>query len=218
MRRVAADMMSIRKVNRTWHGLTYREAAGGDSPQIDLIVEKADGPGQSAGFKPGDRIVRLSNRPVRNAIDFERGLLGLRAGDRSEVVVRRGQSEETLTLTIEPLAESPSELVWRRLGLRLSSVDAQQVQRFQSHLRGGMFVLQVQQGSPAAVAGVQPGDYLVGLQQFETLNYENVLSILTRQEPGAYDPIRVHVLRDGQHHEFQVRLASARNDAGAARR
>jgi serine protease Do len=218
MRRIAADMMSIRKVNRTWHGLTYREAARGDASHIDLVVDKADGPAHSAGFRPGDRIVRLADRPVRNAIDVERGLLGLRAGDRTTVVVRRGESDETLTLTIEPLAESPSELVWRRLGLRLSSIDAHQVQRFQSHLRGGMFVLQVQQGSPAANAGVQPGDYLVGLQQFETLNYDNVLSILTKQEPGSYDPIRVHVLRDGQHYEFQARLASARNDAGATRR
>lgn len=218
MRRVAADMMSIRKVNRTWHGLTYREAAGAQSPDLELVVEKADGPALSGGFKSGDRIIRLADRPVRNAIDVERGLLGLRAGDRAEVVVRRGESEQHLTLTIEPLAESPSELVWRRLGVRLSTLDAQQVQRFQSRLRGGMFVLQVQQGSPAASAGVQPGDYLVGLQHFETLNYENVLSILTRQEPGSYDPILVHVLRDGQHYEFQVRLASARNEAGATRR
>jgi serine protease Do len=188
--------------------LVYEETAI-DPEGGSVLVRKAEGPSEKGGFRAGDQVVQVGDTKVRTALDFERSLLGLRAGDQAQVVVRRGQTEQSLSLTIEDMprvAESPTELVWRRLGVRLSSIDPYQVQRFQPQLNGGMYIAQVLPGSPAASAGVRPGDLLLGLQKWETLNYENVVSLLTQRKLDSYDPIAVHVLRNGERQEFQLRL------------
>ncbi|MBI3461903.1 MAG: trypsin-like peptidase domain-containing protein [Planctomycetes bacterium] len=209
VRRIAAKMVSIRKINHTWHGLEFEEAADPQKNRTGLVIKKVDGPSEKAGLRVGDQLVRVGDAKIESNLDFERSLLALRAGDRATVVVRRGGAENSLELTIQDLskaAESNTDLVWKRLGLRLSTLEVNQVQRFQPQLRGGMYVVQVQAGSPAAAGGVRTGDVLLGLHKWETLSYENVLFVLTQHDLNLYDPLTAHVLRDGDRQELQIRL------------
>jgi serine protease Do len=218
VRRVAADMLSIRRINQTWHGLQLEETATSASTQSELVVQKTDGPAQKGGFKAGDRVVRVGETPIQNALAFERSLLALRSGSQTTVVVRRGGVEESLQLTIEDLAESPSEMVWRRLGVRLSMTDANQIQRHVTHLHGGMYVAQVQPGSPASLAGIRSGDFLLGLHTWETLTYDNVLYVLSQHDKSPLSPMDVHVLRNGETYKFQVQISTAAKDSSTKRR
>lgn len=221
VRRVAADMISIRRINQTWHGLQLEEATTPNNTQSELVVKKTDGPAQKGGFKTGDRVVRVGDTPIQSALEFERSLLALRSGDHTAIVVRRGGVEESLRLTLEDLpkvAELPTEMVWRRLGLRLSATDAYQIQRYVSHLKGGMYVAQVQSGSPAAQAGIKPGDFLLGLETWETLNYDNVLWVLSEHQKNPIDPMEAHVLRGGDTYKFQLQLNTAAKDTASKRR
>jgi serine protease Do len=218
VRRVAADMISIRRINQTWHGLQLDDTATPNSTQIEPVVQKIDGPAQKGGFKPGDRVLRVGEKPIQNALEFERSLLALRAGDQTTIVVRRGGVEESLQLTIEDLAESPSELVWRRLGVRLSMSDPYQIQRHVTHLHGGMYVAQVQPGSPASMAGIRSGDFLLGLHTWETLTYDNVLYVLSQHDKTSLTPMDAHVLRNGETYKFQLQINTASKDSGTKRR
>jgi serine protease Do len=212
VRRVAAKLLA--NANPTWHGLQYDERDSDGSST--LVVQKSDGPSQKCGLRAGDQIVRINDRPIHNGLEFERSMLGVKSGERTPIVIRRGASEERLELTIEDLpkiAESPTELVWRRLGVRLSATEAYQIQRFQSHLRGGMYVAQVQASSPAALAGIKPGDFLLGLHKWETLNYDNVVYVLSKHDEVPLDPITAHVLRSGEAYELQLRIGTATKDA-----
>lgn len=221
VRRVAADMLNIRRINQAWHGMQFSDSNKPGDADNGLLVQKVDGPSQKSGIKPGDRVVRVGETQIHSALEFERSLLALHAGDQAPIVVRRGTADESISLTLEEsprAAESSSDTVWRRLGLRLSVTDAYQIQRHQSYLRGGMYVAQVQPGSPAASAGVRSGDFLLGLQKWETLNYENVLFVLTQHDQTPYDPMVVHVLRNGEPFELQLRLTAAKNDSATKRR
>ena len=209
VRAVAAQLMRMTAsdLSRTWHGVKYRESVDLTSRLGIVTVERVDGPGRKAGIQPDDRIIRVDDREIHSALDFERSLLDKRPGDQAEVVVRRGQLHRTMTLTIEQLPMTTTR-VWRHFGMQLAQIEPSQVQRFQPQLRGGMFVVNVRPRGPAALAGVAQGDVLLGLGQWETLNYENVLFVLTQLRRQNYEPLRAHILRQGKLHEFTIRHRS----------
>jgi serine protease Do len=59
--------------------------------------------------------------------------------------------------------------------------------------QGGMQVLEVRPGSPAASNGILSGDVLVGLNDFETLTSDNISWVLDRLTPRQ--PIKFYVVR-----------------------
>ncbi len=72
-----------------------------DSTDGLLLDGVRDGsPAAKAGLKPGDKVVKLAGKDVRNAMDYTYVLGSMKAGEEYEVVIKRGT--ETLTLKIVP--------------------------------------------------------------------------------------------------------------------
>jgi serine protease Do len=211
MIRTAADMLSIRKRNGTWHGIVGRDRVdfGGDEDnptfQRTLVVERveANSPATKAGLHGGDVIVRVGDTTVSNTLDLERALLDLRGGESTPVLVRRDGKEQRLDLVVQSAdrtAPAPNELAWRKLGLRLQTVNAELVSRTNQQLHGGLAVIELRSDGAAAKAGIQKGDILVGLHQWETLNLENVTFVLTHPDLANFLPLRFYIIRSGQVH------------------
>ncbi|KAB2637934.1 MAG: serine protease [Verrucomicrobia bacterium] len=59
--------------------------------------------------------------------------------------------------------------------------------------------------SPAAAAGVRPGDLILALDRIEIRNGNELLQVLAKKQPG--DVVKLGVLRDDQSLEFKVTLA-----------
>ena len=89
-------------------------------------------------------------------------------------------------------------LVWRKLGLRLSAVSAENVAQTSQQLRGGLTVTEICVPSVAAKAGIQRGDILIGLHQWETSTLDNVAFVLNHPERATFTPIRFYIIRAGQ--------------------
>jgi S1-C subfamily serine protease len=53
-----------------------------------------------AGIKPGDKVIKLAGREIRNVMDYTFVLGEMKAGEEYEVVLKRGT--ETITLKIIP--------------------------------------------------------------------------------------------------------------------
>jgi hypothetical protein len=68
---------------------------------VKLGGVRADSPAEKAGLLAGDLIVRFDGRVVRNLEDFVFFLRGKRAGDRVEVVYRRGTEVRTTSAVLE---------------------------------------------------------------------------------------------------------------------
>ncbi len=129
MLHVAADMMSVRKRNGTWHGLVARDdvilpdddgvtGRRGDgvtpaesvtpsprqpvTPSRRLVVERAEAgsPAAAAGLLRGDVVVKVNGQAVLCGLDLERALLEGHAGDKVPVVVRRKDGEQKVELVL----------------------------------------------------------------------------------------------------------------------
>jgi serine protease Do len=228
MLRVVADLLSIRKRNGTWHGLVGRDgvttaadAKTESEPETvsvkpeswtakrELVVERVEpgGPAARAGLQRGDVVLQAAEARVTCGLDLERALLDHVAGDRVPVVVRRKGAEQRLELTLLALERSAppvAELIWRKLGLRLNPVSAELVSRTNRQLHGGLAVGEVNAGGVAARAGIQRGDILVGLHQWETLTPDNVAFVLSHPDLANFLPLRFYIVRSGQVHHGRL--------------
>src|SRR5690606_35593310 len=92
-------------------------------------------------------------------------------------------------------ATPTDEQVWQVLGLRLTPAPETQVQALQPRYRGGMRVTEVRPNSLASRHGIQPGDILVGLHDWETVNFEDVSWILSHPKFSTFDSLKFYANR-----------------------
>ncbi len=221
MIRVAADMMSVRKRTGLWHGIVSKDIIANAGalktaldddmpvpPQRSLMVDRVEAasPAAQAGLQAGDTLVKVADVWMDCCLDLERALLGHAAGERVPVVVRRKNAEQSLELVMQTLERPPAvavpttDVVWRKLGVRLRPVDAELVSRTSAQLHGGLAITEVRPESAAGKAGLQRGDILVGLHQWETINIDNVTFVLTHRDLSSFHPLCFYIVRAGQLH------------------
>ncbi|WP_309112638.1 trypsin-like peptidase domain-containing protein [Saccharothrix sp.] len=92
------------------------------------------------------------------------------------------------------------------LGVSAGRLTAQIRERFDIDVERGALVLGVDEGGPAAAAGVAVGDVIVRMGQDEVGSVEDLLGALRRTEPG--EQVGVEVVRDGQRRELTVEIAA----------
>src|SRR4051794_18730040 len=102
---VAAEMMSTRRLARTWHGLVAGESRNGQGRAVVLAEVQNGSPAEAAGFRPGDHVVKVGDLAVSTPLDIERGLLDLPPGQSTKVVVHRDGKEQALDLELRPLGQ-----------------------------------------------------------------------------------------------------------------
>jgi serine protease Do len=154
-------------------------------------------------LQKGDVIVGVADQPIHCGLELERALLESHAQDRVAVVVQREGKEKRLELILaaaERATPSVTDLVWHKLGLRLSPVGSEVVSRTNQQLHGGLVVTELRGDGPAGKAGIQRGDILVGLHQWEMLSLENIVFVLNHPDLASFNPLRFYIVRGGQVH------------------
>jgi serine protease Do len=92
------------------------------------------------------------------------------------------------------------------LGVSLGRLTPQIRQALGVAVESGALVLGVEGGGPAASAGVQPGDVIVGLADDEVGSVEDLLGALRDIEPGQQVPLTL--MRGGERREVTVQIGS----------
>lgn len=115
-RRVADDLLAHGAVRRPWVGIKL-QLPEGDNPRAAIasgVVVRNVVPGSpaaKAGLRPGDTIVAAGTRALRNPFDWEAELLDLRVGESVPFKVMRGNSQQTVNVTVADLPEVSAEKV-----------------------------------------------------------------------------------------------------------
>jgi serine protease Do len=205
MVRSVAEMLRSRRRAATNDGLVYRDTLDrrDDGYVRKVVLERveAGSPADTAGLRAGDVLLQMGEVAIHSSIDVERCLLERKLGDTFTVTVRRNDQERGLEVALTSSARPASvttDAVWSRLGMRLAPVTADQIARLNSQLHGGLEVMAVSNESVAARAGIQKGDILVGLHQWETVSLDNVTYVLNHPELPTFSPLAFYILRSGQ--------------------
>jgi len=210
MLETVSDLLARSRRNAFPTGLQYRDrVTPAQTPGRALLVEKVlpNSLSEKAGLKSGDMLLAVNAQSIESGLDFERALIDIKPGDKLAVKYRRGSDEKEIELAFDPklanatVAQDP---LWKELGLRLTTTDNESITRLYAHLHGGMTVTEVQSQGPAAKAGIQPGDILVGLQNWETCNFDNVNYVLNHENFATFKPLQFHIIRKGQLHRGSI--------------
>ncbi|MFN0197012.1 MAG: trypsin-like peptidase domain-containing protein [Planctomycetaceae bacterium] len=217
-RKIIAKLISSRDLSHLEHGIVTRDEKQGEVRR--LIVEKAmpNGPAEQAGLQAGDEIVKVGDLEVTDGADLERALIEKKAGETIAVAIRRNGSMESIPMTLVANQTAPNNLnvavdktiirannldevqeqAWDRLGVRFSELPSSQVDLVGPRYRGGLKILDVREGSPAAQSGIHSGDILVGLHIWATAKTRDMSYVLAHQHREEVESLKFYVLRDGE--------------------
>ncbi len=207
---VATELLSVRRLDHTWHGLVSQASTTSTGAVLESIDDES--PAARLGLQTGDVITAVGEKPVVRPLDVERALLGHHAGETVNVRVERKSQPLTMKLVLgsapgpRPLSET--DPVWELIGLRLQPIAAKQFQQFKSRYRGGLAVVDVRPDSPAAKQGIRGGDVLVGMHVWETVSLENVNYILGRSDFTQLDPLKFYIIRGSETLYGHLKLAN----------
>jgi M6 family metalloprotease-like protein len=172
------------------------EANGAGQLSIADVAENS--PAQSAGLKRGDRLRRVDDRAVATEDDFRGALLAHVPGENVSIEVER----EGASVKVEAALAAPSrpkKLAERRavLGLGMAPTESEE----------GIAIRFVQPGTPAAAAGLRPGDVLVKVNDASLGVALAMNDALADKEPG--DTVNLTYRREGVESQVRVKLAAS---------
>lgn len=205
VQQIVRDIMGTPRISIAQHGLYVEELARDErqgapvTPIIRVGKVEPDSPAEKIGILTGDEVVTVAGQLVRIPFDLDRILWDRKFGDSLTITVRRNGGEtKSFTLTFNPPKElSDGDVLWQHFGIRVRTVEASTVKPVYQPLNGGLFLVEVLPGSPADKADFRPGDILVGLHQWETIDPNNVRYVMQWKELANHQPIKYHVIRDG---------------------
>jgi regulator of sigma E protease len=152
-----------------------------------------DGPADEAGLRPGDRILRVDGKPVTRFAgmgNVSQSIIWNIAGSEAPqipIVIERDGREETVWVA----PRAPDAEGWGRRQLRQIGIAPAMTPR----------IARIVRDSPAAEAGLQPGDLVTGLNGRPLLSMPALAEYLDTYGGG---PITLTIERDGTPRDLTV--------------
>jgi len=165
------------KVVRGWLGVMIQKITPDLKEKLDLKDDKgalvadvsAGGPAAKAGIQRGDVIVAFDGKPVKDSTDLPY-MVGSTAVGKSVAVdlLRKGQKKTFQVKIGELKEEKEPEAVSEakpRLGMTVEEITPEIMKNYRLSESSGLVVVDVENGSPAAEAGLREGDVILEVDQ-----------------------------------------------------
>ncbi len=206
-RYIADSLMSKGTVTRGYLGLSpatltydYQQRYG--VKEGALVTSVADGtPAAQAGLQVEDVIVRFNGKEVKDDVSLRDMISRTAPGTRVPVEVRRSGGEKSLEVTVGANAAAPvakadvpvdaqAAAPHGKLGVQIMDADkldanARQQLNLNDSLKTGAVIVTVLPGSPAAEAGIRPGDVVTRLNGKTISSGDQLKQIASALPAGA---------------------------------
>ncbi len=156
-----------------------------------------DTPAAKAGFKAGDVIVDYNGHAIASSADLPRLVAATPIGQTATLQVLRDGKPVTLTAQIaqlpEPQQQAEAPTGSRdQLGISVQALTPSLAKELGVPDTSGVVVAGVKDGSPAAEAGIQPGDVIVAANQKPVRTVGDLRQALATQKPGTPALLQIH--------------------------
>ena len=170
-RDVMTQLVGHGQVRRGQIGVTVQDLTPALAAAFDLSADQGavvtgvakDSPATRAGLRPGDALLSINGKEVRNAADVRNAIGLLRVGQEVRIELLRGGKPRSVTIRVaEPSRDATAgDAVHPHLaGATFGELDTQQQGRGK-----GIAVLRVEGASPAAELGLREGDVITSVNR-----------------------------------------------------
>lgn len=185
------------KIVRGWLGVMIQAVTPELKEKLQLSDEKgalvADvvpgGPADKAGMKRGDVIVTYDGKAINESRELPYLTATTPIGKTVPVEVMRKGQKIVLNVKIEEFSEEQAEQrqepeVTDLLGLRVEQLTPEIAKYFGLSQTTGLVIVEVAPNSPAAEAGMQPGDLIYEVDQAPTKDLKTFNQKMESYKPG----------------------------------
>jgi serine protease Do len=209
VKRVTEDLLLHGAIRRPWLGIELKLPET-QNPRRALrsgAIVRAVVPGSpaaKAGLQPGDELLRSRNRALRNPFDWEAERLDLRVGEKVPILVRRGDRQFEVNLTVADLPEvsAPKVQVLKELELVTVTPAIRAERGIRS--RHGALIYNVSDRVSQDL-GIEKGDVIVQVNRVPIQNAEDVAKVFDAL--SGRDVVRMYFERGGRIYstDFMIR-------------
>ncbi len=229
---VVAQLEANGHVTRGYVGVEAQKISEGMAKALHLAQSggaliagvNPDSPAAKAGLEPGDVVQAVNGQKIDNPRELAVQVANVKPGDQAKLEIMRDGKQQTVTATVgqQPNESQTAENTAgqhegrARLGVALAPVSPEA--REQLDLPGdvkGAVVAQVQPGSPADQAGIQPGDVIVGVGGKSVASPSDAVKAIRSATGGSDQALALRIIRNGQPAFVAVNLGgNASTDQG----
>ena len=157
------------------------------------------------GDESAAKVVSINGHGVRDLIDAYAQLLKVKAEGNVKLEFDKGDAKTIVAKAMAP----PDAIVQakKKLGLSVEWLTPMLAQKYGLDAESGMLVDEVQTGSLAGKAGLQPGDVIVGLGRYQISSLDDFGALLQHLPKSGRVP--VNVVRGQQQGYFFLKIVSA---------
>jgi serine protease Do len=215
-RNVMDQIITTGKVTRGFMGVTIQDITPELASAMKLGNRKgalvgdveSTGPASRAGLQAGDVIVEVNGKPVNDSRELRLAVGALAPGTQIDMKVVRNNQPRNVMLTLgdmpakETAANTPREKPSLpennepKLGIAVTELNPEIRQQLElSADKKGIVIVDVQEGSPAAEAGLQPGDLI---EEVNRKPIQNVSDFQRETAARTKEPMLMRVSRAGR--------------------
>jgi serine protease Do len=227
VRDVVAELETNGKVTRGWLGVQIQpltddiaESLGLKETHGALVAGVEPGsPAALGGIKPGDVIVSMNGEKLDDFKDLSKLVASAEAGSESTLQVKRQGEIRKLNVDIGNMPDDGVKVALTddaasddtpKLGVYLSELTPEARQRYRiGKDTEGVLVARVQQGSPAAKAGIKAGQVISMVGQEKVTSPQDVVSRVKQAAADKKSSVLLMMQHNGMQRFVAVKFASA---------
>lgn len=197
VKNVMDSLLTKGKVVRGWLGVSIQnlteELASSfshDGTEGALVGEVQENtPASKAGLKQGDIIIKVNDTQIKNVNQLRNMVASTTPGMSISLEIIRDNTKKTLSAVVEELPASlneanaltdePEAEVSDEVGLKLDNLTPEIARQIRSKRTEGVIVMQVQPGSLAEEAGIQPRDIIISANGKPLKTVKDFLSVVS---------------------------------------
>ena len=199
---VVAQLKDKGRVDRGWLGVVIQEvdkdladSFGLKKPSGALISQmERNGPAHKSGLEVGDVIIEFDGMKIQSSSDLPHAVGATVPGEKVSVKLMRQGKSMMIDVVVGSLDSKSAvegddiDQSSSRLGVTVTALDDELRRRY--HLAGGVQVQSVEPNSPAAKAGISPGDVIAQLGFEEITSAEQFQQVVKSLPSDSLLPIR----------------------------